>query len=83
MLHNQAPRPRETPAIPTLLHPATTGEPDWRYFDNQRQNTHRGMKLGTHQTRRGCEGAPTNITLTTAWQRFKITGTLAGVQTGL
>ena len=26
---------------------------------------------------------PTSITLTTAWQRFKITGTLAGGQTGL
>ncbi len=26
---------------------------------------------------------PTQITLTTAWQRFKVTGTLAGGQTGL
>jgi hypothetical protein len=26
---------------------------------------------------------PTSITLTTAWQPFKITGTLAGGQTGL
>jgi hypothetical protein len=26
---------------------------------------------------------PTQITLTTAWQRFKITGTLAGGETGL
>src|ERR1035438_6186322 len=31
----------------------------------------------------GYLAGPTNITLTTAWQRFKITGTLAGGQTGL
>ena len=31
----------------------------------------------------GYLAGPTSITLTTAWQRFKITGTLAGGQTGL
>ena len=31
----------------------------------------------------GYLAGPTNITLTTAWQRFKITGTLASGQTGL
>jgi hypothetical protein len=31
----------------------------------------------------GYLAGPTNVTLTTAWQRFKITGTLAGGQTGL
>jgi len=37
-------------------------------------------------SRRFCAGylaRPTSITLTTTWQRFKITGTLAGGQTGL
>ena len=31
----------------------------------------------------GYLAGPTSITLTTAWQRFKITGTFAGGQTGL
>lgn len=31
----------------------------------------------------GYLAGPTSVTLTTAWQRFKITGTLAGGQTGL
>ena len=31
----------------------------------------------------GYRAGPTSVTLTTAWQRFKITGTLAGGQTGL
>jgi hypothetical protein len=31
----------------------------------------------------GCLAGPTSTALTTAWQRFKITGTLAGGQTGL
>ena len=31
----------------------------------------------------GFLAGPTSIKLTTAWQRFKITGTLAGGQTGL
>src|ERR1035441_10032468 len=31
----------------------------------------------------GYLAGPTSITLTTVWQRFKITGTLAGGQTGL
>jgi hypothetical protein len=31
----------------------------------------------------GYLAGPTSITLTTAWQRFKTTGTLAGGQTGL
>src|ERR1019366_5459983 len=39
---------------------------------------HRGQRLC-----RIPRGPPTSITLTTAWQRFNITGTLAGGQTGL
>jgi hypothetical protein len=31
----------------------------------------------------GYLAGPKSITLTTTWQRFKITGTLAGAQTGL
>src|ERR1035437_9474059 len=35
----QTPRPRQAPALPTLLHPAMTGETQWWYFDNQRQDS--------------------------------------------
>jgi hypothetical protein len=43
-----------------------------------------GHQAGVHShAYAGYLAGPTSITLTTVWQRFKITGTLAGGQTGL
>ncbi len=42
-----------------------------------------GLESGDGFVVEGYLAGPTSIDLTTAWQRFKITGTLAGGQTGL